>query len=148
MTREPGRGTTRRELLKLSPVLLLGAFAVPSLQEPLLRRGVALSDAASVALFRRTHLARKFPDTDVVPFDRFPHNYCDVVDPRQAVISEPSSSRLAMCALLAFIAGHLVMVAIHGWDNFRSMLIGWKMRPEYEPAGSLPSRSTAPLNDS
>jgi Ni/Fe-hydrogenase b-type cytochrome subunit len=55
---------------------------------------------------------------------------------------------LAMCGLLAFIPGHLVMVAIHGWDNFRSMLIGWKMRPPYEPAGSLPPRSTAPLNDS
>jgi Ni/Fe-hydrogenase b-type cytochrome subunit len=55
---------------------------------------------------------------------------------------------LAMGGLLAFIPGHLVMVAIHGWDNFRSILIGWKMRPEYEPAVSLPPRSTTPLNDS
>jgi Ni/Fe-hydrogenase b-type cytochrome subunit len=54
---------------------------------------------------------------------------------------------LAMCGLLAFVPGHLVM-AIHGWDNFRSMLIGWKMRPEYEPAVSLPPRSTASLDDS
>ncbi|HEX3702391.1 MAG TPA: cytochrome b/b6 domain-containing protein, partial [Vicinamibacterales bacterium] len=38
---------------------------------------------------------------------------------------------LAMCGLLAFIPGHLVMVAVHGWDNFQSMLTGWKRYPEY-----------------
>jgi thiosulfate reductase cytochrome b subunit len=38
---------------------------------------------------------------------------------------------LAMCGILAFVPGHLVMVAIHGWDNFTSMLIGWKRHPEY-----------------
>ena len=41
---------------------------------------------------------------------------------------------LAMCGLLSFIPGHLVMVAIHGWDNFRSMVTGWKHRPEYVAA--------------
>ena len=38
---------------------------------------------------------------------------------------------LAMCGVLAFIPGHLIMVALHGWDNFMSMIIGWKRRPEY-----------------
>jgi Ni/Fe-hydrogenase b-type cytochrome subunit len=38
---------------------------------------------------------------------------------------------ISMCGFLAFIPGHLVMVAIHGWDNFQSMLTGWKERPEY-----------------
>jgi Ni/Fe-hydrogenase b-type cytochrome subunit len=37
----------------------------------------------------------------------------------------------AMCGFLAFIPGHLIMVAIHGWDNFYSMMIGWKRDPEY-----------------
>jgi thiosulfate reductase cytochrome b subunit len=37
----------------------------------------------------------------------------------------------AMCGLLAFIPGHLIMVALHGWDNFASMLTGWKHRPDY-----------------
>ena len=40
---------------------------------------------------------------------------------------------LAMCGLLSFIPGHLVMVALHGWDNFASMLTGWKHKPEYTP---------------
>ena len=38
---------------------------------------------------------------------------------------------LGMCGLLAFIPGHLIMVALHGWDNFRSILTGWKMAPAY-----------------
>jgi thiosulfate reductase cytochrome b subunit len=38
---------------------------------------------------------------------------------------------LIMWALLAFLFGHLVMVALHGWNNFVSMLTGWKKNPEY-----------------
>ena len=38
---------------------------------------------------------------------------------------------LAMCGFLAFIPGHLIMVAIHGWNNFMAMLTGWKRDPEY-----------------
>jgi Ni/Fe-hydrogenase b-type cytochrome subunit len=40
---------------------------------------------------------------------------------------------LSMCGMLAFIPGHLVMVAVHGWDNFQSMLTGWKRHPDYAP---------------
>ncbi|MEO5823308.1 MAG: hypothetical protein ABIT71_22615 [Vicinamibacteraceae bacterium] len=39
---------------------------------------------------------------------------------------------LAMCGMLAFIPGHLIMVALHGWDNFASMVTGWKRRPDYD----------------
>jgi len=38
---------------------------------------------------------------------------------------------VAMCGFLAFIPGHLVMVVLHGWSNFFSMLVGWKKNPEY-----------------
>jgi Ni/Fe-hydrogenase b-type cytochrome subunit len=38
----------------------------------------------------------------------------------------------AMCGFLAFIPGHLIMVALHGWANFFSMLSGWKREPEYQ----------------
>jgi thiosulfate reductase cytochrome b subunit len=37
----------------------------------------------------------------------------------------------AMVALVGFIVGHLVMVILHGWNNFMSMLTGWKEDPEY-----------------
>jgi len=36
-----------------------------------------------------------------------------------------------MLGFLAFIGGHLVMVLLHGWNNFISMLSGWKKNPEY-----------------
>ena len=38
---------------------------------------------------------------------------------------------LIMIAIALFILGHLVMVALHGWQNFVSMLTGWKKNPEY-----------------
>ena len=38
---------------------------------------------------------------------------------------------LVMGAMLAFVFGHLVMVVLHGWNNFVSMLTGWKKHPEY-----------------
>ena len=38
----------------------------------------------------------------------------------------------AMCGFLAFIPGHLIMVVLHGWSNFLSMLSGWKREPEYQ----------------
>ena len=44
---------SRRELLKLVPVLALGAFAVPKFQEGLLKKGLGFSDWASAKLFRR-----------------------------------------------------------------------------------------------
>jgi Ni/Fe-hydrogenase b-type cytochrome subunit len=36
-----------------------------------------------------------------------------------------------MWAILFFVLGHLVMVILHGWNNFISMLTGWKKDPEY-----------------
>lgn len=44
----------------------------------------------------------------------------------------------AMCGFLAFIPGHLIMVALHGWSNFVSMLTGWKRDPEYLSRRSTP----------
>lgn len=36
-----------------------------------------------------------------------------------------------MIGLLSFVPGHLLMVALHGWSNFYSMLTGWKHNPGY-----------------
>ena len=48
---------SRRELLKVAPVLALGAFAVPTVQDFLLKKGLGFSDWASALLFRRGHSA-------------------------------------------------------------------------------------------
>lgn len=62
----------RRELLKLTPVLALGVFAVPKLQEPLLKARLTFCDWASREMFRPGHLARTFSDSELTPFERFP----------------------------------------------------------------------------
>jgi Ni/Fe-hydrogenase b-type cytochrome subunit len=38
---------------------------------------------------------------------------------------------LVMWGLIVFAFGHLIMVILHGWNNFLSMLTGWKKDPEY-----------------
>jgi len=38
---------------------------------------------------------------------------------------------LIMCVLLSFVFCHLVIVVLHGWNNFVPMLTGWKEDPEY-----------------
>jgi thiosulfate reductase cytochrome b subunit len=46
-----------------------------------------------------------------------------------------------------FVLGHLVMVAIHGLNNFMSMLTGWKKDPEYVHAGgTVPQIKPKPQN--
>src|SRR5216684_8406893 len=75
------KSMNRRELLKLTPMVALGAFAIPKLQAPLLKAGLGFSDWASARLFRRGHLATTFADAEVTPFEKFPINGYDVDDP-------------------------------------------------------------------
>src|ERR1700739_2139887 len=71
----------RRELLKISPLLIFGAFAIPRVRDPLLPAGVAFSDWASARWFRRNHLAPTFGDSDLTPLDKFYVNTYDKDDP-------------------------------------------------------------------
>jgi DMSO/TMAO reductase YedYZ molybdopterin-dependent catalytic subunit len=75
------KSLNRRELLKLSPLLILGAFAIPRVRDPLLTAGVALSDWASARWFRRNHLAPTFADSELTPLEKFYVNTYDVNDP-------------------------------------------------------------------
>jgi DMSO/TMAO reductase YedYZ molybdopterin-dependent catalytic subunit len=125
-TRPFGPGATRRELLKLSPVLLLGAFAVPAWQDRLLETGVRASDTASSWLFRRDHDAPTFSDADVVPFDRFPYNYFDVVDPEVdldawaltvgGAVARPGRYRLDQIRALPLVRQNTRHICVEGWD--------------------------------
>ena len=40
---------------------------------------------------------------------------------------------IVMWAIVFFLLGHLGMVVVHGWNNFMSMLTGWKTNPDYTP---------------
>jgi DMSO/TMAO reductase YedYZ molybdopterin-dependent catalytic subunit len=116
----------RRELLKLSPVLALGAFTIPKLQKPLLKAGLGFSDWASARLFRSSHLAHTFADSEVTPFARFPINDYDVDDPRidlekwtltvRGAVQKPGGYTLAQIQGLPRFRQNTRHVCIEGWD--------------------------------
>jgi DMSO/TMAO reductase YedYZ molybdopterin-dependent catalytic subunit len=116
----------RRELLKLTPVLALGAFALPTLRKPLLTSGLAFSDWASAKLFRTGHLAPTFADSDLTPFDKFPINDYDVDDPEidfnkwtltvGGAVQKPSAYSLAQIQALPKVTQNTRHVCVEGWD--------------------------------
>src|SRR4051794_8314680 len=116
----------RREVLKLTPLVLLGAFAVPKLQEKLLEKGVALSDWASGIYFSKSRLARTFKESDVVPFENFPYNGYDVLDPEvdldswtltvEGLVKNPGEFELAKIQALPKVVQNTRHVCVEGWD--------------------------------
>jgi DMSO/TMAO reductase YedYZ molybdopterin-dependent catalytic subunit len=117
---------SRRELLKVVPVLALGAFAIPGFQESLLKKGLGFSDWASARLFRRGHLAPTFADLDVTPFEKFPINGYDVDDPGvdfaiwsltvSGAVQKPGDYRLAQIQTLPRVRQNTRHVCVEGWD--------------------------------
>jgi DMSO/TMAO reductase YedYZ molybdopterin-dependent catalytic subunit len=117
---------SRRGLLKVAPVLVLGAFAVPSLQALLLKRGLGFGDWASKQLFRRGHFAPTFRDSELTPFERFPINDYDVDDPGvifenwtltvSGAVQKPGEYRLAEVQALPLIRQNTRHVCVEGWD--------------------------------
>jgi DMSO/TMAO reductase YedYZ molybdopterin-dependent catalytic subunit len=117
---------SRRELLKLTPVFALGAFAIPTLQEPLLKAGLGFSDWASGKLFRSGHLAPTFADSDLTPFDKFPINGYDVEDPGvdfdkwtltvAGAVQKPGDYTLAQIQSPPKFTQNTRHVCVEGWD--------------------------------
>jgi len=116
----------RRELLKVAPVLALGAFAIPKLREPLLKKGLAFSDWASGALFRPGHLAPTFSSSDLTPFEKFPINDYDVDDPGvifdswsltvSGAVQKPGDYKMADIQALPKTRQNTLHVCVEGWD--------------------------------
>ncbi len=117
---------SRRELLKVAPVLLMGAFAIPKVQESLLKKGLGFSDWASARLFRRSHLATTFSDSDLTPFEKFPINGYDVADPGVifenwnltvgGAVQKPGDYSLAQIQALPRYRQNTRHVCVEGWD--------------------------------
>lgn len=126
MSGTPGRDVTRRELLKLSPLLALGAFAVPAWRDRLVEAGVVWSDLASGILYREGHLAPTFTGAVVAPFEQFPYNYYDVADPRVDLdawrlqvggrVAHPGAYRLEAIRALPKLTQNTRHVCVEGWD--------------------------------
>lgn len=120
------KSINRRELLKLTPVAALGAFAIPRFRQPLLNAGLGFSDWASKALFRSGHLATTFSDSEVTPFIKFPINGYDVDDPGvdfdrwtltvTGAVEKPGDSSLAQIQSLPKFRQNTRHVCVEGWD--------------------------------
>jgi DMSO/TMAO reductase YedYZ molybdopterin-dependent catalytic subunit len=120
------KSMSRRELLKLTPLIALGAFAVPKLQAPLLKAGLGFSDWVSAALFLRGHLAPTFLDYELTPFNEFPINDYDVDDPGvdlehwkltvTGAVQKPGEYKLAQVQALPKITQNTRHVCVEGWD--------------------------------
>ena len=65
---------TRRELLKLTPVLVVGALTLPRFSEGLLKTGLGLTDRAAQTFFSPGRLAQTFGEHELTPIDQFPIN--------------------------------------------------------------------------
>jgi DMSO/TMAO reductase YedYZ molybdopterin-dependent catalytic subunit len=119
-------GMSRRELLKMAPVLALGAFAIPSLQDGLLKKGLGFSDWVSARLFRRGHLAPTFSNSELTPFEKFPINGYDVDDPGvifenwtltvTGAVQKPGDYKLEQIQKLPFYRQNTRHVCVEGWD--------------------------------
>ena len=129
MNREFGdeefRRVSRRQVLKLTPLVALGALAVPPAQEYLLDRGVAFTDWAAAKLFRAGHLAPTYPDSALTPLNRFAYNSYDTdtpeIDPDWALevsglVEKPGNYSLDDIRRLPKVSQNTRHVCIEGWD--------------------------------
>ena len=117
---------SRRQLLKLAPVVALGAFAIPKVNDWLVGEGVGFSDWASGVLFRRAHLAPTFANAAVVPFEKFPYNGYDVLDPEvdlenwtltvEGDVQRPGEYTLSQITALPKVNQNTRHVCVEGWD--------------------------------
>jgi DMSO/TMAO reductase YedYZ molybdopterin-dependent catalytic subunit len=116
----------RREFLKLTPLVAMGAFLIPKTRESLLTGGIAVTDWAAGAVFSRSRLAPTFSSAAVVPFERFPYNGYDVIDPGvdldawtltvEGQVAHPGQYRLSQIQALPKITQNTRHVCVEGWD--------------------------------
>jgi len=117
---------SRRQLLKLAPVAVLGVFAFPNASDWLVTKGVGFSDWAAGALFRREHLAQTYANSAVVPFEKFPYNGYDVLDPEvdlenwtltvEGDVQHPGEYKLSQITSLPKVNQNTRHVCVEGWD--------------------------------
>lgn len=116
---------SRREILKLTPLVAAAAFVIPPARDYLLDRGVAFSDWATGKLFRRGHLVPTYADSELTPLRQFPFNSYDTdtpeIDPDWALevsglVQKPGNYSLDDIRRLPKITQNTRHVCVEGWD--------------------------------
>jgi DMSO/TMAO reductase YedYZ molybdopterin-dependent catalytic subunit len=139
---------TRRELLKLTPLLALGSLLHAPWRDSILDRGLRLSDWASQRTFRTGHLAPTYSAADVAPFERFPYNFYDVLEPEidfdawslqvNGRVSRPGKYTLDRLHQLPKVTQNTRHVCVEGWDAIGSFG-GTRLSDFLDLAGADPS---------
>jgi DMSO/TMAO reductase YedYZ molybdopterin-dependent catalytic subunit len=120
------RRMSRRELLKLTPILAVGALALPPFNEPFLEYGSKLTDRASYAFFNRNRLAQTFSDRELTPLEKFPINSYSGYDPEndlldwtltvEGKVARPGQYSLDQIKSLPIQRQNVKHICIEGWD--------------------------------
>lgn len=117
---------SRRELLRMSPILAFSAILVPKLRDSILQAGMNLNDRVAQLSFRGQHLAQTFANHEVAPPEKFPFNYYDVLDPEvnldtwsltvSGMVKRPGEYKLAQIQALPKVVQNTRHVCIEGWS--------------------------------
>jgi len=117
---------SRRELLKLSPILLAGVAFVPSVRDGLMKDALSFTDWADSKLFRKNHLAPTYADSQVAPPSSFFLNSFDVDDPEvdfntwrlevSGLVQKPGQYTLADIQSMPKQSQNVRHVCVEGWD--------------------------------
>lgn len=120
------RRMQRREWLKMMPLAAMGALAIPSVNEKLIKRGLAFSDRVSETLFRRQQLAPTFSDREVTAFDKFPINSYSEYEPGadlenwklivEGMVARPGEYTLEQIKALPKQVQNVQHICIEGWN--------------------------------
>jgi DMSO/TMAO reductase YedYZ molybdopterin-dependent catalytic subunit len=120
------RRMSRRELLKLTPIMVMGAFAIPGFNEKIIKSGLALSDRAAERFFSSRRMAQTFSDRSLTPLERFPINSYSEYDPAndlanwtltvEGMVERPGEYTLDQIKLLPKQTQNVRHICIEGWD--------------------------------
>ena len=127
---------SRRELLKLTPLLLAGAIPIPKVRDSLLSHGLTFTDWAAAKWFRRGHSVQAYTDSNLTPLAQFPLNTYEADDPEVdldawrlqvgGMVQKPGEYRLSDLHGLPKVSQNTRHICVEGWDvigNFAGVRI-------------------------
>jgi DMSO/TMAO reductase YedYZ molybdopterin-dependent catalytic subunit len=126
LSRKALRRMNRRELLKLTPIMALGAFAIPGINEKIVKRGLELSDRAAEKFYSDRRLAQTFSDRSLTPLEKFPINSYSEYAPEndlanwklivEGMVERPGEYTLDQIKSLPKQTQNVRHLCIEGWE--------------------------------
>src|SRR5688572_10273128 len=117
---------TRRELLKLTPVVVVGALALPPFSEGVLKTGLTWTDRAAQAFFSPDRLAQTFSNHELTPIEQFPINSYSDYNPEndlanwtltvEGMVARPGEYTVDQIKALPRQSQNVRHICIEGWD--------------------------------